>query len=189
MSRRRRSYSRGTGSRRKLVWVRAHDTLSVAAAIAPALAVPTRVDLLSAFEASLGASPIGATVVRTRGYMQVSDVDPIANANIAFRACAYVGNNNEVQRGPDANDNAFDDLSENKDYFLFEPFFLAPTDADSVAVNGTDPASRMIDVKSSRKIEELNQTIILDVSADSSNLAVTSNTAFAFDLSLLLMLP
>lgn len=185
---RRRTFSRGRGSRRKMVWVRAHDSLTVAAAIAPALAAPTRVDLLSAFEASLGASPIGATVVRTRGYMTVTDVDPVANAVIAFRATAYVGNNNEVERGPDSNDNSFDQLSENKDYFLFEPFIFPET--ESVAQwGGGDPTTRMIDVKSSRKIEELNQTIILDVSADSPNLAQTSNTGFHFDLSLLLMLP
>lgn len=186
---RRRTYSRGRGARRKLVWVRAHDSLTVAAAIAPALAVPTRVDLLSAFEASLGASPIGATVVRTRGYMAVSDTDPVANAVIAFRATAYVGNNNEVQRGPDTNDNSFDQLSENKDYFLFEPFLLDASGTSTTYTGGSDPVSRMVDIKSSRKIEELNQTLILDVSADSPNLAATSNTAFHFDLSLLLMLP
>lgn len=119
--------------------------------------------------------------------MAISDVDPVANAVIAFRATVYVGNNNEVQRGPDANDNTFDDLSENKDFFLFEPFLLPERTA--VETHGTDTIARMIDVKSSRKIEELNQTLILDVSADSPNLASTSNTGFHYDLSMLLMLP
>lgn len=100
----------------------------------------------------------------------------------------YVGNNNEVTRGPNANDNAFDNLSQNKDYFLFEPFLVDNSNVDA-QTGGTDTYSRIIDVKSSRKIEELNQTVILDASAMSPNAVDAGSLAFNFDLSLLLMLP
>lgn len=92
-----------------------------------------------------------------------------------------------MARGPNANDNAFDALSEGKDYFFFEPFFLnAP---DHVQTNGTVQYVRMIDIRSSRKIEELNQTLVLDVSAAGVANAAAENIGFAVDLSFLLMLP
>lgn len=193
----RRSFSRRRARpRRKLVWARSRGTLSVPLAIPPALDAPARLDLLLEFEQSLGSSVVGTTLVRTRGYMGCFDTDALAeNIDARIRATCYIGNNNEIQRGPNANDNAFDNLSENKDYFLFEPFSPAKrtTAGDTVGLHpyaGGPLESRMIDVKSSRKIEELNQTVILDVSAESTNNnAENSIIAFNFDLSLLLALP
>lgn len=157
------------------------------ASIAPALAAPTRFDPLQSFEDSLGASLVGSTIVRTRGYITIFNGDQAAGDVFSLRVTAYIGNNNEVQRGPNANDNAFDELSEGKDYFLFEPF--VSLDLAQVQVHGTDPMTRMIDVKSSRKIEELNQTVVLDVSAGGVANPAVENIGFALDLSMLLMLP
>ncbi len=185
---RRRFVTRSARPRRKLVWARISGSQAVAVAAAPALAAPTRTDALLEFEQSLGASTVGATVVRTRGYISLSDPDRVAAVIAAARVTMYVGNNNEVTRGPNANDNAFDNLSQNKDYFLFEPFLVDNSNVDA-QTGGTDTYSRIIDVKSSRKIEELNQTVILDASAMSPNAVDAGSLAFNFDLSLLLMLP
>lgn len=130
--------------------------------------------------------------------MGVFDTDVQPNSDNRLRATAYVGNNNEIQRGPNANDNSFDNLSENKDYFIFEPFHTAfvpdqgGTDVTPglFPFQGTPLEARMIDVKSSRKIEELNQTVILDVSGESANnIDAGAIVGFVFDLSLLLALP
>lgn len=184
---RRRFGGRSRVPRRKMVWARTQGTLTIPVGAA-ALLAPARTDALLEFEQSLGASTVGATVVRTRGYCVAVDEDAAAGESVRLRVTMYVGNNNEVTRGPDAGDNAFDLASQNKDYFFMEPFHIT-SPGTQAAVGGADPHSRMIDVKSSRKIEELNQTVILDGSGQAIALAANINVAVAFDLSMLLMLP
>lgn len=170
------------------MWARINGAVTVAVAIAPALAAPTRFDALLEFEQSLGSSTVGATIVRTRGYFSWADTGRVENVITQCRATMYVGNNNEVTRGPNANDNAFDDLSANKDFFLFEPHLIDAPEADT-QTGGDDTHGRLIDVKSSRKIEELNQTVILDFSAQTPNGVAVANVGCVFDLSMLLMFP
>lgn len=184
----RRSSSRARRSpTRKLVWARSPFAGTVVAEIGPGTDPPTRVDALAVFEASFGASPIGSTIVRTRGSFAVSSAG--ANTDIIHvRLTAYIGNNNEVTRAPDANDNSFDQLSMNRDYFMFEPFTVVG-DAQEPDFSGSSLSSRLIDVKSSRKIEELNQTVIMDVSAFSPAAPAPVALTFVGDFSFLLMLP
>lgn len=170
------------------MWARTFGSQTVNFGVAPALVAPTRTDALLNFEQSLGSSLVGSTIIRVRGYMSFSDPDRVAGVIVPARATLYVGNNNEVTRGPNANDNAFDDLSENRDFFLFEPFLVDNSNVDE-QTGQTELYSRLIDVKSSRKIEELNQTVVLDASAGAVNAAAAGTLAFNFDLSMLMMLP
>lgn len=182
-----RRSNRRTSPRRKLVWARTPFSGQVTAAAAPATAAPTSIDALSVFETSLGASPIGATVVRTRGVFQVSS----AGANtevIQVRLTAHIADNNYIDRGPNANDNAFDQLSMNRDFFIYEPF-LVVGDNQTPDFAGSDSTSRLIDVKSSRKIEELNQTMVLEVHAFQPAGTEVVALSFTGDFSMLLMLP
>lgn len=170
--------------RRKLIWARNAFEAQVNFDAPPALAAPTRVDILNRVEASIGASLVGATVMRTRGLLLPIAQD--ATENAVVRATMYVGDNNDVDRGPNANDNSYDGLSENRDFFFFEPF---------IVLNGTFPqadgnpgAGRLIDVKSRRKVEEVNQTVIFDLSASGLGLAAGAVTFWA-DFSTLIALP
>lgn len=165
------------------MWARQVLQLTTNADIAPALATPARADVLAGFEASYGASPIGATVVRCRG--QMLQIDSATGDIIHTRLTMYVGDNNDVQRGPNANDNSFDQLSENRDFFFFEPFIFGTTGGTV----GTDQLGRSLDVRSSRKLEELNQTLVLDYSAAGVNNPAIVPVIMNLDISLLLMLP
>lgn len=158
--------------------------MAITTAAAPAFASPTRVDFLSTFVAELGAAPIGCTVVRVRGIMGIDQLQA-ATANVT--AVMFIGDGNDITRGPNANDNYYDTSSTGKDYFLVEPFVSpAVSVAADAHLSGTDVVARMIDVKSSRKLEEVSQRLVLDFSAQA--VAVSTQQAF-FDLSVLLMLP
>lgn len=122
-------------------------------------------------------------MVRIRG--QALHIDPAAGDIIHSRLTVYVGDNNDVQRGPNANDNSFDSLSENRDYFVFEPF-IAGTTGGTI---GTDQLGRAIDVRSSRKLEELNQTLVIDWSTVGVQNPANVTSIVHVDLSILLMLP
>lgn len=180
MPRRRFSAARSRSPRRKLVWARVPIGLTIVAGDVGATPVaPVRFDALQIFEQSLGASAIGTTVVRTRGVVSCS---PTAAEVMRIRMTAHVGDNADFPVAAD--DNAFTTTAMNRDYFLFEPFIAFPTETP----NTSDVTRRLIDVKSSRKIEELNQTIFVEFSATHNGAAIDQSAVVA-DLSMLLMLP
>lgn len=164
------------------MWARDQASVNVTAAVAPALAAPTRIDFLQDFVTAYGASIIGTTVVRVRGLVVANSGADGNNATI--RMCGYIGDANDIVRGPNANDNAFDSNSVGKDYFLFEPFFCPDTAV--FGLTGGDGTVRLIDVKAQRKLEEVSQRLVIDVSAAAS---VATTVNFGYDLSVLLMLP
>lgn len=168
--------------RRKLVWARfAAINLTVAGnPVAEATATPVVLDALLPFEQSLGASTIGVTVVRTRG---VISFGPSAAEPIQLRATLHVDDNADFGTEVDGDDNAFSTVSQNRDYFMFEPFVAYPTETP----NTSDVTRRLIDVKSSRKVEELNQTVKFTLSGITET--ATDISIAQVDLSLLLMLP
>jgi len=180
----RTSRSRRTSPRRKLVWARQTASVGVVTAVAPAFAAPTRVDVLDEFVQAYGASMIGATIIRVRGIMIGSQAAQAAVAQVV--ATMYIGDANDVVRGPNANDNFFDSNSTGKDYFLVEPFFCPSSAAISQTYQGNDVSGRVIDVRAMRKLEEVSQRLILDVSGQS---AAVSNQPFFCQLSILIMLP
>lgn len=152
----------------------------------PPFAAPARVDLLALFETEYGADVLGATIVRVRGWAALRDPDLAAGEHVYARAVAFIGSQNDIARGSDNEDSPFATESAWKDYFFFEPFFL-PDDTETAHLGVT--AQRIIDVKSSRKLEELNQTLVMDVAGRNFAAAAASNAAFHADLSILLMLP
>jgi len=127
---------------------------------------------------------IGATIIRVRGLMIGSQAAQAATASLT--ACMYIGDANDVVRGSNANDNYYDSNSRGKDYFLVEPFFCPNTAAAVQPYQGNDVAGRIIDVKAMRKLEEVSQRLIMDVSGLS---AAVSTQTFLADLSILIMLP
>lgn len=169
--------------RRKLVWARSVASATVSSPVPPALNAPTRFDILSSFETIYGAQLLGATIMRVRGRMGVAGV---STEGVAIRATMRIGSQNEVVRGPNANDNAFDSNAVSLDYFMFEPF-LCNTAAGATLTNGNDIHGRMIDVRSHRKLEELNQSLILDYSSVGLGVAV-QNITMVHDLSILVAL-
>lgn len=149
----------------------------------PPFSPPAHIDLLTAFETAYGAQLIGCTVVRVRGLITFPGV--LAADTVIYRSTLHIGTQQEAARATVAADNAFDAQSATQDYMMFEPF-VGPTNTNGL--DGHASQGRVIDVKSSRKLEELNQSLIYTVSARSlgANVGTTTST---FDFSVGLMLP
>lgn len=184
----RRSVRRRVTPRRKLIWARGSGSL-VATSVAggPPFAPPVQTDLLAPFETAYGAGLIGCTIVRVRGIMAVTDV---ATSQVVHgRATLHVGDQTDLTKPLVAADSAFAVESASLDSFMFEPF-ISPVDSAVVTpiVPGpSEVSARMIDVKSSRRLDELNQSLILRWSARSP--AVQAAVPLTYDLSVLVALP
>lgn len=167
------------------MWARQNfnQTLAVPASAGDTFGVPASVDALDRFRIQLGASPVGATVVRTRGVLMCQT--PNVGAAVNLLLTAHVADTGELQQGPDNADNAFSQRGMNKDYFIFEPF-LVVNPATAIQATASNCAGRLLDIKSARKVEELNQTVQLLLSGSSSVAATVQVTGV---LSFLLALP
>lgn len=169
MATRRRTGSSTT--RRKLVWARHSTTGATVSTV-----LPIKVNLLDQFETRYGANLLGATVTRIRGLIVCgNNISPSATGQLKF--AARIGAASEV--GGDLNDPVTQPYL---DWMLWEPFsYLSlpdtPQTVDSMAL------SRVIDVKSQRRLEELDQELQMWVAASSTTFA------FSWDLSILLKLP
>ena len=152
--------SRGTGARRKWVWAR-HSAVGIAVPAQDAIFS----DLLSEFETRYGADLIGATIMRTRGEFKTSQ-------SVVIGARRWQEPVDGVTRL------TVDDSPINRpehDWFLYRPVLLDVTTGVRVVE---------IDVKSSRKVEELGESILWSVGNIASAAAEVS-----WDLSLGLKLP
>lgn len=176
--------TRRAGPRRKLVWARRVIAVTNVPAALPAFSAPTRVDLLSEFVTAYGAALIGCTIVRIRGFLQVSET--AAGNGALVRAGFYIGDANDIVRGPNANDNAFDSNSVGKDFFGFEPFQAPGPGAQDNTALGSETVARLIDIRAMRKLEEVSQRLVLDVSTSSGT---ANQVIMNGDLSVLVMLP
>lgn len=167
------------------MWARVSLGIQNVPGVLPAFSAPQRIDLLAPFVTAYGAALIGCTIVRVRGFMSFRQ--QTAGNGAVVRAGFYIGDANDVVRGPNANDNAFDSNSVGKDYFGFEPFVVpGPAASNSAPYFGSDPVSRMLDIRAMRKLEEVSQRLILDIST-AANAANQVNGDG--DLSILIMLP
>lgn len=143
----RRPVSRGTS--RKLVWARTSVSLQ------PLGGTAASVDLLTSFR-SLGGSTLGATVTRVRGSFSFT-TGGVTPANSAI-----VGMLVETSTSTDVPD-PFVDVG--ADWLQWEHLPVAPINGS----NGTntpavDPVyGWAVDVRSQRKMEELQQTLFLSV--------------------------
>lgn len=171
---RRRNVSRGT--RRKFIWAR-HD---VAASSTNQILGS---DLLSQFETLYGAQLIGCTVVRIRGTMWATSTGGTGTTNtarIGVRVESGTGLDLSaplpVASGPYTDDSA--------DWMLWEPF------TNTIGPSGQYPTTligRTIDVRSSRKMEELGQRLIAVFAPNPA--APTIVWSYGWDLSIGVKLP
>ena len=158
-------------SQRKVVWARHSLTGATIAS-----GVPVKVNLLDQFETAYGANLLGATITRIRGVIVAgNNISPTATGQLLL--AARIGASSEVSA--DANDGVTQPYL---DWMLWEPLVYQalpadPQTSDSVAL------SRIIDVKSQRRLEELNQELQMWIAASSTSFA------YSWNLSILLKLP
>lgn len=167
------------------MWARQNlnQTLAVPASTGDSFGVPASVDALDRFRIQLGASPVGATIIRVRGIIACQTPNVAAAVNLLVTM--HVSDTGEVQSGPDQADNAFSQRAMDKDYFVYEPFTVV-NPSTAVQPNSSQTSGRVIDVKSARKVEELNQTVQILLHGSSTVAATVQVTGV---LSMLLALP
>lgn len=164
-----RRVSRGRGPQRKMVWARNIVSTPIVAPVATGI----QVNLLGQFEAEYGANLIGATVVRVRGAIFA------APAVAGPSACVFatrVSNDADATAGGGPIDSPYADWS------MWEPFVF--NDAGVADQTGdSDLLGRIVDVRSMRKLEEINEQFTAWVQP--------SNQAYnvSWNLSILLKLP
>lgn len=169
---------RRTSTRRRTVWVRARNSTTFTSG-APFNAFAA--DLLAGFSARYGADPVGCTLLRTRGIIAVSSSSA---AGILATVACRVGQDRDAtltdtEQNPQTN-------GEYLDWYLYEPFVATSGAGNSIPWNGTDAVGRLIDVKAKRKVQELDQTLIINAGSAS---ATVTTVNLHYDLSLLLALP
>lgn len=169
---------RGASQRRRTVWARTSfaSTLTTGA---PFNAIA--VDLLTDFSARYGADPLGCTLLRTRGIIAAQSNS--ANG-VAFTVGVRIGSDRDASL-TDTEQNPMTN-GEYLDWLLYEPFIAGSGAGLTLPWNGTDVVARVIDVKAKRKLEELDQTIILNAG---SSAALVTTASLVVNLSMLLALP
>lgn len=165
----RRMSSSIRSSRRKVVWARS---------IVNDLTVPTTgvvTNFLASFETDYGANLIGSTVIRIRGLIGASpnvSTGPsqlVLGVRVNSDATVALGN------GP------FD--QPHLDWMGWEPFIFRFGGITGNEMNRDDAVSRQVDIKSQRKLEEINEQ--LSVWSQGNQQAWT----VSWNLSILLKLP
>jgi len=167
-----RRFSRARApQRRKLVWARqfifAPLTLSAGAV--------TIFNLMNDFTVAMGAEPLGTTVMRVRGHLQLRG----GTAGNGIRAAAglTVAPQTITSSLLDPAANA----SVHADWMYWEAFHLEPVVATEFATLNM----HTIDVKSRRKVEELGETLFLAL----KNTHPSDGLSFTYSMSVLLALP
>ena len=172
---------RGRGFRRqvqrKFVWDRTFGFLPTTSA------GPFGVDLLAGFRGQPGATHLGATVTRIRGVIYPEISTGLEGAfllgRIGFRIDSWNEDpaelTNQPQEQPD------------EDWMGWLPYFIDGSqtpNSPNVATWNSQANAWAVDIKSQRKLEELNQTLWMFVSAPGAD-AINYN----YDLSVGLKLP
>lgn len=160
--------------------------------MSPTFLPPAQTDLLAPFEVQYGAQLIGCTITRIRGLVTVGTIGETNNFGFVRVTC-HVADQFQAVRAPVPEDNAYNADSASLDYMMFEPF-QAPISGDDLTIDsapenpGNGPASqRLIDVKSMRRLGELNQSLLLRASARSA--IAVPGIQVTYDLSILVALP
>lgn len=172
MARRGRSRGFRRQVNRKFVWDRTQGF-----AAAPAT---SGVDLLANFRAQPGATHLGATITRIRGYVypDPDEAVPVFNRGVVgFRVDSWNEDPLDLDNSPFA--------QPDEDWMGWLPYFyeIGPT-LPTFATWNTEASVFAVDIKSQRKLEELNQTLWMFYSAPATG-AITYN----WDLSIGLKLP
>jgi len=167
-----RRSSRARGQRRKLVWARTFNSTTVNVAASTA----GTVSLTQAFQTALGADIIGCTVMRIIGYISLtnstnSHAIPFTAGIVVFSAPGIPA----AQADPEAN--------AHQDFMWWKRFNLNPVDTN--VGNRTAVSDYPVDVRSRRKMSELNQDLVLVY----RNSHATDTIALDYSFSTLLALP
>lgn len=140
-------------------------------------------DMLSQFETDYGAQLIGCTVVRVRGIMWATSTGGTGTTNTARMAMRVATGQGLVLGSPiPVAADLYQD--ENADWMLWEPF------ANVIGPSGQYPTNllgRVVDVKSSRKIGELGERLIMLFTPNPA--APTIVWSYGWDLSIGVKLP
>lgn len=168
MARYRRS-SRGFSRqvRRKFVWDRTFG------------AVPTTsygVDLLAPFRSQPGATHLGATVTRIRGYIYPDSVSDIQIGTVGFRIDSWNEDPAEPLNQPTN--------QPDEDWLAWLPYNKPPGVPEVAATWNQQASLWAVDIKAQRKLEELNQTLWMFVTQAAGNEA-----NYSYNLSIGLKLP
>lgn len=156
MARRGRGFRRQ--QRRKFVWDRTFGFFNPGdAGITPNV---YGVDLLAGYRSQPGATHLGATVTRIRGYIYPELGSTLASAVVlgtfGFRIDSWNEDPLDVANSPTA--------QPDEDWLGWEPWLVDGTQAPnqpSVATWNPQASAWAIDIKAQRKLEELNQTLWL----------------------------
>lgn len=155
-----------------------------------ATATPTRFNLLSGFETAYGANLIGCTVMAIRGYLGFLGQSTVAGDHAFGRVGIKV--TDQPQALVAGSDSLYDTTSQSggahDDWMAFYPLFVSSTGAGQASPgwDGAGSSWARVDVQSRRRIDELGQALMLDVSL----IAVTGiDLVYAHDLSILVALP
>lgn len=155
-----------------------------------AQATPTRFNLLTNFETAYGANLIGCTVMAVKGWLGFLGQSTVAGDNFFARVGIKVTDQPLALVAP--NDSLYDTSAQtggaHDDWMAFFPLFVGSTGAGqaSPSLDGAGSGWARVDVQSRRKIQELGEALILDISA----IAVTGiDLVYAHDLSILVALP
>lgn len=176
---------------RKVVWARFQQnnlTLNTETLPNGPFNIATRLFPLAGFEAAYGASLIGCTIQRVRGYVAIQGAGTSA---IQTRVGLKVTDDTVLAAG----EGSLFDLSAQggaEDHWMgFYPLWTSGAAATSVlaspGVDGGGLSMAHVDVRSRRKLTELGQKLVLDVSAGGA--VATFDPQFFADLSILVALP
>lgn len=145
-----RTFTRGRqvrrSPRRKFIWDRTFGTTAAGA---------TGVDLLAPFRTQPGASHLGATIMRVRGY--VLPLEAGTSTAAAGVAGIRVDTWNESTTEP-ANQPV---LQPDADWMAWLPWNILTNSTHPVVTWNFQASPWAVDVKSNRKLEELNETLWL----------------------------
>lgn len=160
--------------RRKFVWDRTFGTVAVGPG------GPYGVDLLANFRAQPGATHLGASVMRIRGYVHPTadaGTNPNIGGTIGFRIDSW---NEDVATDPALTPAAQPD----EDWMGWLPFQGTTFEANTVPATWNSEASPWaVDIKAARKLEELNQTLWMFLDAPTTG-TVTYNYNLSVGLKL-----
>lgn len=119
--------------------------------------------------------------MRIRGFININYTGP---EEVQVTAAARVGSEGEVAAV------GFNPASQGKydDWMLYEPIVAVDPTTHNFAWQGPAYSSRMIDVKASRKLDELGQTLWMYVGSG-AGVSAEEDYGIAWNLSILLMLP
>lgn len=172
MARRRMSRGFARQQRRKFIWDRTQGF-----AAAPSV---SGVDLLANYRAQPGATHVGATVMRIRGYIYPdpdAGVPTFTRGVVGFRIDSWNEDPTDLTNNPFA--------QPDEDWMGWLPYFWEqPGNLPTWATWNAQASAYAVDIKANRKLEELNQTLWMFFSSPAAGV-----TTYNWDLSIGLKLP